>query len=148
MQIDGITAIMTGVASGLSAATSRMLNECGAKVVGLDMAFIKTSTINNSILQQPRVVANEASLHIALAVAMEAFRPVRILVACAGIAENFRVLGRYGMMPRKHFRQLIDLHLVGTFNVTRLVAKAARKLELVSNDGHRCVALTPPLSLG
>lgn len=135
---------MTGVASGLSAATSRMLNERGAKVVGLDIAFIKTKTINSSILQQPSDVANEASLQTALA----ASRPVRILVACAGIAKNFHVLGRYGMMPLKHFRKLIDLYLVGTFNATRLVGEAARQLELVSNDGHRCVQLTPPPSLG
>ena len=51
MQIDSITAIVTGTASGLGAATYRILNECAAKIVGLKMTFINRETISGSILQ-------------------------------------------------------------------------------------------------
>ena len=65
--------------------------------------------------------------------------PARILDNCAGIAESRRVLGREGVMPLEHFRRIIDIHVVGTFNVTRLFADAAR---------HKCALLARLLSQG
>ena len=53
MQIDSITAIVTGTASSLGAATYRILNECAAKIVGLKVTFINRETISGSILQHP-----------------------------------------------------------------------------------------------
>ena len=108
MQLDSITAIVTGTASGLGAATYRFLNECGAKIVGLKMAFINRQTISGSILQQPSNVANKASAQTALVVAVAVSRPTHILIACGGIAENYRLLGCSGIMPLEQFWQLID----------------------------------------
>jgi NAD(P)-dependent dehydrogenase (short-subunit alcohol dehydrogenase family) len=140
MQIDGMTAIVTGAASGLGAATTGMLTACGAKVAGLDTAYTEVKAVD-TILQHPCDVTEEKSVQTALAAATKAFGAARILVNCAGIVENRRVLGRDGVMPLEHFRRLIDVHLVGTFNVTRLFADATRHLAPVSEDGHRGIVV-------
>ena len=93
MQIDGITAIVTGAASGLGAATTGMLTACGAKVAGLDTAYTEVKAVD-TILQHPCDVTEEKSVQTALAAATKAFGAARILVNCAGIVENRRVLGR------------------------------------------------------
>jgi|TARA_A100001037_G_scaffold7222_1_gene7277 NAD(P)-dependent dehydrogenase (short-subunit alcohol dehydrogenase family) len=141
MQINGTTAIVTGAASGLGAATAGLLSECGAKVASLDLSFDTPNSIGDSALQHPCDVTDEASVQAALAAATEALGTARILVNCAGIAESRRVLGREGVMSLEHFRRIIDVHVVGTFNVTRLFADAARRLDPITADGHKGVVV-------
>ncbi|NKB57784.1 MAG: SDR family NAD(P)-dependent oxidoreductase [Alphaproteobacteria bacterium] len=138
MDIQGTTAIVTGAASGLGQATAAMLTDAGAKVAALDIAF-SDAEITADVLKHPCDVTSEASVEAALAAAQSAFGSARILVNCAGILESRRVLGREGVMPLDHFRHLIDVHLIGTFNVARLFADSARQLEPLSEDGHRGV---------
>lgn len=140
MRIDGVTAIVTGAASGLGKATAKLLAEAGANVAGFDLTFDTVSS-RDSTLKHPCDVTDEASVRTALAASEAALGPARILVNCAGILESRRVLGRDGVMPLEHFRRLIDIHLVGTFNVTRLFADAARHLPPVSEDGSRGVVV-------
>ena len=141
MKIDGMTAIVTGAASGLGEATAALLSEAGAKVAALDIVFETAETGGDTTLRHPCDVTSEASVQAALDASHAALGPARILVNCAGILESRRVLGRDGVMPLEHFRKLVDVHLVGTFNVTRLFADAARHLEPVSEDGHRGVVV-------
>lgn len=141
MQIEGVTAVVTGAASGLGAATATMLLDAGAKVAALDLAFEAAAKETSNVLKHPCDVTNENSVQTALTAAADALDPPRILVNCAGIAESRRVLGRDGVMPLAHFRRLIDVHIVGTFNVTRLFADDIRQLEPVSEDGHRGVVV-------
>lgn len=139
MRIEGITAIVTGAASGLGRATAELLASAGAKVAGFDIGFTDTGASADGISHYPCDVTSEASAQAALAASESALGPARILVNCAGIAESRRVLGRDGVMPLDHFRRLIDVHLVGTFNMIRLFADAARHLEPMSGDGDRGV---------
>ena len=63
MQIDGMTAIVTGAASGLGAATTGMLTACGAKVAGLDTAYTEVKAVD-TILQHPCDVTEEKSVPV------------------------------------------------------------------------------------
>jgi NAD(P)-dependent dehydrogenase (short-subunit alcohol dehydrogenase family) len=139
MRIEGTTAIVTGAASGLGRATARMLAAAGARVAGFDIAFTDSGTDEDGILRQPCDVTSETSVQAALSASESALGPARILVNCAGVLESRRVLGRDGVMPLDHFRRLIEVHLIGSFNTIRLFADAARHLEPLSQDGERGV---------
>jgi NAD(P)-dependent dehydrogenase (short-subunit alcohol dehydrogenase family) len=138
MDIRGTTAIVTGAASGLGQSTATVLAAAGANVASLDIVFSSAETVDNDLKYQCDVTS-EASVEAALAATMSALGPARILVNCAGILESRRVLAREGVMPLDHFRRLIDVHLIGTFNMVRLFADAARRLAPLSEDGHRGV---------
>ena len=122
MQIAGTTAIVTGAASGLGRATAELLASAGAKVAGFDIAVADAGMDDDGILRHPCDVTSESSVPAALAASESALGPARILVNCAGIMESRRMLGRDGVMPLDHFRRLIDVHLIGTFNMIRLFA--------------------------
>jgi len=123
MQIAGTTAIVTGAASGLGRATAELLASAGAKVAGFDIAVADAGMDDDGILRHPCDVTSESSVQAALAASESALGPARILVNCAGIMESRRMLGRDGVMPLDHFRRLIDVHLIGTFNMIRLVRR-------------------------
>ena len=139
MRIEGTTAIVTGAALGLGRATAELLASAGAKVAGFDISVADAGTDDKGILHQPCDVTSEASVAAALAASDAAFGPARILVTCAGIAESGRGIGRDGVLPLENFRRMIDVHLVGTFNMVRLFADAARRLDPLSEDGDRGV---------
>ncbi len=139
MRIEGTTAIVTGAASGLGRATADVLAAAGATVAGWDIAFGGGAADDDGMLCLHCDVTSESSVAAALAATGSTLGTARILVNCAGILESQRVLGRDGVMPLDHFRRLIDVHLVGTFNVIRLFADAARRLEPLSEDGDRGV---------
>ena len=117
MQIAGTTAIVTGAASGLGLATAELLASAGAKVAGLDIAVADAGMDDDGILRHPCDVTSETSVQAALAKSEAALGPARILVNCAGVMESRKILGRDGVMPLDHFRRLIDVHLIGTFNM-------------------------------
>ena len=139
MQIAGTTAIVTGAASGLGLATAELLASAGAKVAGLDIAVADAGMDDDGILRHPCDVTSETSVQAALAKSEAALGPARILVNCAGVMESRKILGRDGVMPLDHFRRLIDVHLIGTFNMIRLFADKARHLDPLSEDGDRGV---------
>ena len=139
MRIEGTTAIVTGAASGLGRATADVLAAAGATVAGWDIAFGGGAADDDGMLCLHCDVTSESSVAAALAATGSTLGTARILVNCAGILESQRVLGRDGVMALDHFRRLIDVHLVGTFNVIRLFADAARWLEPLSEDGDRGV---------
>ena len=85
-------------------------------------------------------VADAASIETAISeIAAELGGP-RILVNCAGIAPGKRIVGRSGAMPLEDFSRVIDVNLIGTFNVLRIFAARAAELEPVE-DGERGVAI-------
>lgn len=141
MKIAGMTAIVTGAASGLGRATAEALADAGVRIAALDIAFERKETVSDAELRYRCDVTDEACVETALAATARTLGPARILVNCAGILESRRVLGRDGVMPLDHFRRLIDVHLVGTFNMVRLFADAARQLDPISEDGHRGVVV-------
>ncbi|WP_370206228.1 SDR family NAD(P)-dependent oxidoreductase [Pararhodobacter marinus] len=142
MQIDGISALVTGGGSGLGEATARMLAARGAKVTILDRDADKGAAVAQEIggASAAGDVTSEADVNAALDVATKAHGVPRIVVNCAGIGTAGRVLGREGPLPLEDFQRTITINLVGTFNVMRL--SAARMAEAdPMEDGERGVVI-------
>jgi len=138
MDIRGHAAIVTGGASGLGAATARMLAAAGAKVAIFDVnpkAAAEVAIDVNGIAIACDV-ADSAATEAALAKAAADHGPARILINCAGIGPAKRIVGRDGPMPLADFERVIRINLVGTFNVMRLAAPAMAALEPLA-DGER-----------
>ena len=152
MDVTGSVALVTGGASGLGAATARRLFDGGATVVLVDLpssageafaAELNSGALNGAALNSggnhqdggprespvrsavfvPADVTSEAEVQAAVDAAT-ALGPLRIVVNCAGIATPGKVLGREGVLPLEAFNRVIQVNLVGTFNVVRLAAAA------------------------
>lgn len=142
MKIAGMTAIVTGGASGLGAATAEALAARGARVALLDFNLEGAEAHAEKIggIARKVDVADEASVETAIAEVVAAIGAPRILVNCAGIAPGKKILGRSGTMPLADFRRVIDVNLIGSFNVLRVFATHAAQLEPLE-DGERGIAI-------
>jgi len=131
MKVNGIAAIVTGAASGLGAATARALAKAGAKVSLLDMNVAAAAELAGEIggLAIKCDVANAASAENAVRDARDVHGPARLAVSCAGIAPPARIVGREGPQELATFNKTIQINLIGTFNIMRLVASDMKKLE-------------------
>ncbi|AIB15074.1 3-hydroxyacyl-CoA dehydrogenase (plasmid) [Azospirillum baldaniorum] len=124
MQINGQAAIVTGGASGMGAETARHLAKLGAKVTVLDMNEAAVKQVAEEIggLGLLCDVSSAESAEKAVAEARAAHGPARIAVNCAGVAPAKRIVGRDGPMALDDFRKVIEVNLIGTFNMLRLAA--------------------------
>src|SRR5688572_26378504 len=140
MRIEGQAAIVTGGASGLGLATGEMLAAAGARVALLDRDEAGAAAAARRLggLGLACDVADAAGAEQAVAKAAEAHGPARILVNCAGIAPAARIVGRSGPLPLADFARVIEVNLIGTFNLMRLAAAAMAALE-PNADGERGV---------
>jgi len=138
MDIRGHAALVTGGASGLGAATARMLAAAGAKVTILDVNTKAAAEVAIDIngIAIDCDVTDDAATEAAIAKATTDHGPARILVGCAGIGPAKRIVGRDGPMPLADFERVIRINLVGTFNAMRLAAAAMQALEPLA-DGER-----------
>jgi NAD(P)-dependent dehydrogenase (short-subunit alcohol dehydrogenase family) len=130
MEIAGQAAIVTGGASGLGAATARMLAEAGAKVAIFDLnhkAAAEVAIDINGIAIECDVTGSAAA-EAAFAKAAADHGPARILINCAGVGPARRIVGRDGPMPLADFASVIAVNLIGTFNAMRLAATAMQSL--------------------
>ena len=140
MDINGASAIVTGGASGIGEATARRLAEAGARVVILDLNDERGEKVASEVgggFVKADVTDEE---HVrAGAEAAAALAPLRACVHCAGIGWAERTINRSGAPHHiESFRKVIDVNLVGTFNVIRLVASAMNANEPLEN-GERGV---------
>ena len=118
------SAVVTGAASGLGASTAAALAQSGAKVVGLDLAgAIERATPADGVRLVATDVTDEAQVREAVGQAA-ALAPLRVAVNCAGIGTAGRILSRTGPHDLEVFRSIVDVNLVGTFNLLRLAAEA------------------------
>ena len=125
MELDGIAAIVTGGASGLGAATAATLARGGAKVAILDLNEAEGEAHARSLGGTfVRVdVTDDASVESAVASAETAHGIARVLVNCAGIAPASRTVNRDGQPHAlATFRKVVEVNLIGTFNVLSKVA--------------------------
>ncbi len=131
MKLDTVPAIVSGGASGLGAATARALAAAGSRVAILDMNLTAASALAAEIGGAAFAcdVSDAASAEAAVAAARAAHGPARILVNCAGIAPAARIVGRNGPMALDAFARVIQVNLIGSFNLMRLVAAEAAALE-------------------
>jgi NAD(P)-dependent dehydrogenase (short-subunit alcohol dehydrogenase family) len=131
MQIKDSVFIVTGGASGLGAGTVRLFAGLGARVVIADLNRPAGEALAAELKGAARFVetnvSDEASAHRAVNVAVEAFGGLHGLVNCAGIVLGEKVLGKEGIHALASFRRVIDINLVGTFNMIRLAAEAMAK---------------------
>jgi NAD(P)-dependent dehydrogenase (short-subunit alcohol dehydrogenase family) len=144
MKLNGTAAIISGGASGLGAAVARRVAGAGAVAVVADLneeqgkavaaetggVFVKTD------------VADENSVTAAVDAAASQGAPLRIVVNCAGIAWAARTVGRDGTPhDLASFRKVIDINLIGTFNLMRIASAAIARTEPADADNQRGVVI-------
>jgi NAD(P)-dependent dehydrogenase (short-subunit alcohol dehydrogenase family) len=139
MKIEGQAALVTGAASGLGEATARELARLGAKVAVLDVnaalaekvaADIGAQYGNGCAVACVCDITNTDSVTAALAKAAAAHGPARILMNIAGIGSAKRIVSKDGKpAPLEDFTRVINVNLIGTFNMIRLAADAMAKLQ-------------------
>ncbi len=145
MELPGASAVVTGGASGLGFATARQLAKAGAHVVLLDLPGSRgtqsASDLGDSAMFVPGDVTEPADVEAALDAA-EQRAPVRVVVHCAGRGGPVRLVEKDGSPgDLAHFRNVVDVNLVGTFNVARLAAARMARTEPV-NDERGVIVLT------
>jgi len=142
MRIDGKTVLVTGGASGLGGATVEMVAQAGGNAVVLDLnekaGSAIASRLGARVLFVRTDVTNDTDVQQAVDAAVEAFGAVHGAVNAAGIGVAERVLGKEGPQPLGNFAKVIQINLVGTFNVIRLAAAAIARNEPGEN-GERGV---------
>ena len=147
MDITGASAIVTGGASGLGEATSRLLAEKGAKVVVLDMNEEKGNALASELGGAfcKADVTNVDEVIAAVETAKE-MGPLRAVVNCAGIGWATRTIGKDGEYSSAHdlevFRKVIEVNLIGTFNVMRLAATAMSQTEPLADNERGAIVNT------
>jgi NAD(P)-dependent dehydrogenase (short-subunit alcohol dehydrogenase family) len=141
MQINSNVFIVTGGASGLGGATSRMLAAQGGKVVIADVQADRGEALARELGTATRFVKCDVSSEADGRAAVEAaiaIGPLRGLVNCAGIAVGEKTIGKEGPHALASFSRVIGINLIGTFNMIRLAADAMSKQEPTA-DGERGV---------
>lgn len=142
MKMSETAAVITGAASGLGEATARQFASQGAKVTLLDRDVEKgqavAAEIGGTFVETD--VTSEESVQAAIEAAKSAMGEITAAVNCAGIAPASKTVGRDGAHPLDLFQKAIDINLVGSFNVARLVAEAMSENE-ADEDGARGVII-------
>lgn len=139
MELSGTSALVTGAASGLGAATVAELVARGVHVVGIDLAGGIEKMGDHGVAGVDYVAADVTSEDDVLAALahLDGAPPLRLVVNCAGIAPAKRVLSSGGPHPLDLFRKTIEVNLIGTFNVLRLAAARMAESEPLDAEGQR-----------
>jgi NAD(P)-dependent dehydrogenase (short-subunit alcohol dehydrogenase family) len=129
--------LVTGGASGLGAATVRRVVAKGASALILDLPSSRGSELASQLGERVRFAAtdvrDEDQMQAAVGAATD-LGTLRVVVNCAGVGTPGRVIGKRGVLPLEDFRTVIDINLVGTFNVLRLTAAAMSGNEPLDGD--------------
>jgi NAD(P)-dependent dehydrogenase (short-subunit alcohol dehydrogenase family) len=126
MDVEGCTFLVTGGGSGLGTATARLLDKGGANVVVADLKGEATGD-NSRFVETD--VTDEESVQGAINAALQGFGGLHGAINCAGVAAAEKVLGREGPHSLESFAKVVEVNLVGTFNVVRLAAEVMAKNE-------------------
>jgi NAD(P)-dependent dehydrogenase (short-subunit alcohol dehydrogenase family) len=144
MELSGTAAIISGGASGLGEAAARALAAAGGTVVIADLNEERGKKVADETGGEfvRTDVSDEASVAAAVAVAAGKEAPLRTVVNCAGIGWAERTVNREGA-PHSlaTFRKVLDINLIGTFNMMRIAAAAIAKTDPVDSDGQRGVVI-------
>ncbi|HET6699169.1 MAG TPA: SDR family NAD(P)-dependent oxidoreductase [Nocardioidaceae bacterium] len=139
MQLDSTAAIITGAASGLGNATAQALAKRGVQVFGLDLpAAVEEAPELERVSYVPTDVTDEAQVRAAVEQAAAADVPLRTVVNCAGIGPSMRILGKKGVHDLGVYAKVVQVNLVGTFNVLAVAAEQIAATE-PDKDGQRGV---------
>src|SRR5690349_8577926 len=133
MQVAATAAIVTGGASGLGAATSRALAERGASVFALDLAGsidkARAEGAVDGVTYVEADVTDPASVAAAVQQAAGSGVPLRTVVNCAGVGTAGRILSKKGHHDLDLYARIIQINLIGSFNVLTLAAEEIARTE-------------------
>jgi NAD(P)-dependent dehydrogenase (short-subunit alcohol dehydrogenase family) len=144
MELNGTTAIVSGGASGLGEATVRELAAAGCMVIVADLNEEQGKAVAQAVggVFARTDVSDEQSVQAAVAAAESAAAPLRVAVSCAGIGWAARTVGRDGSPhDLAAYRKVIDVNLIGTFNLMRIAAAAMARTAPADADGLRGVII-------
>ncbi len=143
MELAGSSALITGGASGLGAATARRLVGQGACVVIADLNRVAGLALEQELGARfvATDVADDSSMRQAIDAAIAAYGGLHILVCCAGVATPDKVLGKDGPLDLQRFARVVQINLVGTFNAIRLATEQMAK-NVPNTEGERGVIIT------
>src|SRR5271167_4424478 len=143
MEIAGQAAIVSGGASGLGRATVEALTAAGGKVTILDVNEASATAAAREIggFAIGCDVTEASAVEAAVAAARQCHGPARIAVNCAGIGTPGRIVGRDGPLPLDAFRRVIEVNLIGSFNVMRIAAAEMSALDPLA-DGERGIIVS------
>ena len=144
MKIQGITALVTGGASGLGEATARGLLADGANVAIFDMDAERGEKIAGELGEKALFcqvdVTDESVVSDAVNKTAETFGGIHVAVNCAGVATAGKVISKKGLLPMEKFNKVIHINLMGTMNVIRLAAEKMLENEPFE-DGEKGVII-------
>ena len=144
MKLGQAKAVISGGASGLGLATAQRVIETGGQVVLLDINDQQGEASASELGERAHYlntdVSSEDSVRSAIRESAETMGGITLAVSCAGIATAGRALGREGPWPSAMFNQVIQVNLVGSFNVTKEAA-AVMQLNEPNSDGERGVII-------
>ena len=145
MKLAAAKAVVTGGASGLGLATAKGIIEAGGQVVILDINDEQGDASAENLGERAKYintdVANEDSVKAAIKAAHDFMGGITLAVNCAGIATAGRTLGREGPWPTENFDRVIQVNLVGSYNVTKEAA-AVMQLNDADENGERGVVIS------
>ncbi|MFT5573821.1 MAG: 3-hydroxyacyl-CoA dehydrogenase/3-hydroxy-2-methylbutyryl-CoA dehydrogenase [Cryomorphaceae bacterium] len=146
MQLDNKVAVITGGASGLGEATTRRFVEQGAKVAIFDLNDERGNALSeelgDAVIYQNVDVVSEDSVEAGIAATIAAFGAVHINCNFAGIGHAEKTVGRENQPHAlDSYRRVIEINLIGTFNVLRLCAAQMSKQESLNDDGCRGIII-------
>jgi len=136
MKLDNHIAIVTGGASGMGKACVNALNDKGVRVIVWDK---QADSVPGEAISCD--VSSAAAVEQAMKETIVRAGVPRICINCAGIAPAQRMVGKEGAMPLDAFKQVIDVNLIGTFNVMRVVADAMTRLPSVGDSQERGIII-------
>ncbi len=148
MQTNNTTAIITGGASGLGAATASLFIEKGIKVAIIDTNLYKAELFAEEIGAKAYCcdVSSENEVNATLKKIILDLGTPRILVNCAGIATPSKIVGKQGVMPLDFFQHIINVNLFGTFNMLRLCAEKMMSLDVLEDDQRGVIISTASIA--
>ena len=145
MKSEGVVAFVTGGGSGLGQATAETLVAQGGKAVIYDLssehAAAVAQKLGDSSLAISGDVCDEEQVKSALQKAKDHFGQVNVCINCAGIGNAHKTYGKKGPFPLDAFKHLIEINLIGTFNVIRLAAEVMASNPADNEDGERGVII-------
>ena len=148
MLTNNTTAIITGGASGLGAATAKFFVENRIKVAIIDTDLFKAESFAKEISAKAFCcdVSSEKEVKETLEKIILDLGTPRILVNCAGIATPSKIISKQGVMPLDFFQHIVNVNLVGTFNMMRLFAEKMMGLDLLEDDQRGVIISTASIA--
>ncbi|GGI77506.1 SDR family NAD(P)-dependent oxidoreductase [Legionella impletisoli] len=136
MNLEHQVAVITGGASGMGKACAVRFRQKGIRAIVWDL---KIENHEEDSIECD--VSSASAVEKALEQTIEKVGVPRICINCAGIAPAKRMVGKEGAMPLDAFKRVIDVNLVGTFNVMRVIAEAMTQLDPLENSTERGVII-------